>query len=158
MTSSPHRITHVFLDDLTLAGQTDTVRSEREVAIADLTAENYFALEDDAEGGPYSLYLALSESRLVMNIQSKNGENPARIALPLKPLKTVIRDYFLICESYKEVVKLADTRKIEAVDMGRRGVHNEGSEMLKALLEPRVKMDFDTARRLFALICVLHLK
>lgn len=158
MTTSPHRIDHVFLDDLTLAGQTETMRCEREVAIADLTAENYFSLEDSTTEGPYSLYLALSENRLVINVQCPQGTTQARIALPLKPLKTVIRDYFMICESYKEVVNMADTRKMEAVDMGRRGVHNEGAETLKELLEPRAKIDFDTARRLFALICVLHLK
>lgn len=150
-------IATIVLDSLTLAGVSGKIQSEREVAIADLIAENYFALQEGAVSGPYALTLTLSENRLIIDVAAQ-GQAAARIPLPLKPLRTIIRDYFLICESYAKVVEAADPRKVEAIDMGRRGVHNEGSELLKELLEPEVRVDFDTARRLFSLICVLHMK
>lgn len=157
MTDILYRIEKISLDDITLAGISDKIRNERDVAIADIIAENYFAMLGEGEEGPYSLYLALSENRLRLDVTTAN-QITKRVLLPLKPLRTIIRDYFLICESYAKVVEAADPRKVEAIDMGRRGVHNEGSELLKLLLEPQVKVDFDTARRLFALICVLHMK
>lgn len=157
MTDILYRIEKISLDDITLAGISDKIRNERDVAIADIIAENYFAMLGEGEEGPYSLHLALSENRLRLDVTTAN-QITKRVLLPLKPLRTIIRDYFLICESYAKVVEAADPRKVEAIDMGRRGVHNEGSELLKLLLEPQVKVDFDTARRLFALICVLHMK
>lgn len=158
MTHTPHHfIEKILLDPVTLAGITEKIRNEREVVIADLIAENSFILPQGSSDGPYALYLSLSENRLIMDIEAA-GQMISRVVLPLKPLRAIVRDYFFICESYDKVVQAADPRKIEAIDMGRRGLHNEGSELLKELLEPEAIVDFDTARRLFSLICVLHMK
>ncbi len=154
-----HNFSHintVTLDETTLGSVTAKIRHEREVAIADLIADNAFSLPGKA-AGPYGLHLALSDNRLLIDITA-NEQFASRIPLPLTPFRTIIRDYFLICESYAKVVGAADPRKVEAIDMGRRGIHNEGSELLKELLQPEISMNFDTARRLFSLICVLHMK
>jgi uncharacterized protein (UPF0262 family) len=154
----PHnRIEAVILDDATLGSVSAKIRHEREVVTADLIADNNFSLQESQPEGPYSLHLALSENRLLLDV-SASGQPATRVTLPLKPLRAIIRDYFLICESYTKVLEASDPRKVEAIDMGRRGVHNEGSELLKELLQPEITVDFDTARRLFSLICVLHMK
>lgn len=129
---------------------------ERSVAIADLLDENVFEPLCMADG-PYHIILGVSDGRLVLDVHSAGGKK-ARVLLSIAPLRGIIRDYFLICESYYESLKAASCGKIEAIDMGRRGVHNEGSELLQEVLKDRIKVDFATARRLFTLICVLHMK
>ena len=129
---------------------------ERNVAIADLLDENTFepmCMQD----GPYDIVLGVSDGRLVLDVNSVSGKT-SRVLLSIAPLRGIIRDYFMICESYYDALKDASCGKIEAIDMGRRGVHNEGSELLQEVLKDRIIVDFPTARRLFTLICVLHLK
>lgn len=129
---------------------------ERNVAMADLTAENVFEPVCMTDG-PYDVHLKIEDGRLVLEITSAGGKE-ARVVLSVAPLRRVIRDYFMIFDSYHKALVSANPSKIEAIDMGRRGVHNEGSEQVQVLLQDRIKVDFATARRLFTLICVLHIK
>ena len=133
------------------------VEHERAVAIYDLLEENYFAPVGDYEG-PYALHLSLEDNRLQFDIRSQDGEGILKVPLPLQPFRSIVKDYFMICESYYSAIKKSTPSQIEAIDMGRRGLHNEGSELLRERLAGRVDLDFDTARRLFTLICVLHIR
>jgi len=150
------RLIKITLDEASIKKRSKEAEHEKSVAIADLLDENQFQ-PMCMSGGPYSLHLSIAEGRLIFDIESEQGSK-ARAALSIAPLRGVIRDYFMICESYYEALKNAGTRKVEAIDMGRRGVHNEGSEELQSMLKERIKVDFPTARRLFTLICVLHIK
>ena len=155
--NSRFRIAELVLDEHTVTRRSPDVEHERKVAIFDLLEENSFAPEG-SDGGPYLLHLAIEENRLVFDIKLENGDDHGKIILSLSPFRKIIKDYFLICESYYDAIKTAAPAQIEAIDMGRRGLHNEGSELLKARLTGKVEIDFDTARRLFTLICVLHIK
>ena len=148
-----HRLKAVEIDEGSLAATSRDVEHERQVAIFDLLESNYFEPEG-ADGGPYDLAIALVDNRLALDIRGPNYER--RMLLSLSPLRGVIRDYFLICESYYEAIRHSSPGQIEAIDMGRRGMHNEGSEKLRERLEGKVATDLDTARRLFTLICALH--
>ncbi len=128
---------------------------ERRVAIADLLDSNTF-VPADSEAGPYALRLAIEDQRLVFDIKRENGDPVRMFVFSLGPLRRIIKDYFLMCESYYAAVRNAPLGQIEAIDMGRRGVHNEGSELLRERLHGKIEVDFDTARRLFTLICALH--
>jgi uncharacterized protein (UPF0262 family) len=152
-----NHIASVTLDKATLGTATPKLQHERALAIAELIEGSYFSPKE-AITGPYHLTFALLENRLVIAIDSAGEAGHTKIALPLKPLKMIIKDYNFICESYAKALETADPRKIEAIDMGRRGLHNEASELLSELLEDKVALDFDTARRLFTLIVVLHMK
>ncbi len=154
---SNFRIAELVLDEKTVVRRSPDVEHERKVAIFDLLEENNFA-PVGSPGGPYVLHLAIEESRLVFDVKLDGGEPHGRIMLSLTPFRKIIKDYFLICESYYDAIKTAAPAQIEAIDMGRRGLHNEGSQLLKDRLSGKVEMDFDTARRLFTLICVLHIK
>ena len=150
-----HRLASVELDSESIGKADENVEHERRVAIADLLEANMFRPEG-AEAGPYALRLAIEEQRLVFDVKTEAGE-PVRIfVFSLGPLRRIMKDYFLICESYYDAVRDAPLGQIEAIDMGRRGVHNEGSSLLKERLEGKIEVDFDTARRLFTLICALH--
>ena len=149
------RLVAIELDDESIGRGTPDIEHERAVAIYDLIEENHFAPVDDA-GGPYRLALSIVEKRLVFDITDEAGTKIAAHMLSLSPFRKIVKDYFLICESYYQAIKTASPSQIEAIDMGRRGVHNEGSETLIKRLEGKVDIDFDTARRLFTLICVLH--
>ena len=152
---SDHRLSSVDLDPVSLPAATAEIEHERRVAIFDLVEKNSFE-PSGAEGGPYRLKLSLLDTKLVFDIE---GPDFARShGLSLTPLKGVIRDYILICDSYYEAIRTATPDKIEAIDMGRRGVHDEGSRTLQERLDGKVSVDFATARRLFTLICVLHWK
>ncbi|MDE3059942.1 MAG: UPF0262 family protein [Pseudomonadota bacterium] len=153
---SSEKIIKITLDEESIGQRSVEAEHEKTIAITDLLHENSFQ-PLCMKGGPYSLHLSVSEGRLIFDLTSETGET-AKAVLPVTPLKRLIRDYFLICESYYEALKKAQPHKLEAIDMGRRGVHNEGAEALQTLLENRMKVDFKTARRLFTLICVLHLK
>ena len=147
------RLRSVVLDEGSLPPAGKAVDDERQQAISDLLEENTFRPEG-GEGGPYDLRLALIEQRLAFDVSGPGYAK--RHLLSLTPFKGVIRDYFLICESYNEAIRTSSPGQIEAVDMGRRGLHNEGSELLRERLAGKVETDLDTARRLFTLICALH--
>jgi uncharacterized protein (UPF0262 family) len=151
------RLVAVTLDEETIGRSNPDVEHERQVAIYDLLELNSFAPEGHS-GGPYTLHLSITGSRLVFDIRDQNGKPVVAHLLSLNPLRRIVKDYHLICDSYYEAIRTATPDKIEAIDMGRRGVHDEGSRILMERLKGKVAMDFDTARRLFTLICVLHWK
>jgi uncharacterized protein (UPF0262 family) len=151
------RIATITLDDGGIKHRSMEAEHERTVAVADLLGENVFEPKG-MKCGPYEVTLRMEEGRLVFDIYSPEAMKKSKVALSVQPLKTIIRDYFLICESYYEALKNASKGKIEAIDMGRRGVHNEGAEKLKELLEGKIRVDNQTSRRLFTLICVLQIK
>jgi uncharacterized protein (UPF0262 family) len=157
MTSLNHLI-EINLDEAGLAAPTPEVDQERKVAIFDLLEENAFALEKSEAPGPYKLNLAVRDRRLVFDVKTKTDDPAGEFHLSLSPFRQIIRDYFAICESYFTAVKTLPPSQIEAIDMGRRGVHNEGARVLKERLEGKVEIDDLTSRRLFTLICVLHFK
>lgn len=154
---SDYRISSIELDERTVVRRTREIEQEREIAIYDLLEANVFK-PIDSGGGPYKLILSVEDSRLVFDIHLEDGGEHGRVQLSLSPLRKVIKDYFLICESYFKAIRNAPPSQIETLDMSRRGVHNEGSEILKERLAEKIEVDFDTARRLFTLLCVLHLK
>ncbi|MCV0395984.1 MAG: UPF0262 family protein [Rhizobiaceae bacterium] len=149
------RLIDVELDE-SIGRSTPDVEHERAVAIYDLIEENSFRPLGDAGDGPYRLRLSLADSRLVFAVDRENGEPVVTHILSLTPFRRIVKDYFLICESYYEAIKTASPSQIEAIDMGRRGLHNEGSQTLMNRLSGKIEIDFDTARRLFTLVCVLH--
>jgi uncharacterized protein (UPF0262 family) len=153
----PHRLVSVTLDENSIGRSSPDVEHERAVAIYDLIEQNSFAPVDH-DGGPYLLNLSLAENRLVFDIRMPDGEPIMAHMLSLSPFKRIIKDYFLICDSYYEAIRTATPDRIEAIDMGRRGLHDEGSRILQERIKRKVTVDFDTARRLFTLICVLHWK
>jgi uncharacterized protein (UPF0262 family) len=155
--ASPFRLVAVELDERTVVRRTREIEQEREIAIYDLLEANSFAPRDSA-GGPYRLVLAVEENRLVFHIALDDNAPHGRIALSLTPFRRIIKDYFLICDSYFKAIPNAPAHQIEALDMGRRGLHDEGSVILRERLEGKIDVDFDTARRLFTLLCVLHLR
>lgn len=157
--SARDRLAEIELDDSGLPAPTAEVEQERRIAIFDLLEENNFRLGDRAAAeGPYKLTLAVRERRLVFDVRGESGAPAAEFHLSLTPFRQIIKDYFAICESYFDAVKRLPPSQIEAIDMGRRGVHNEGARVLKERLEGKVALDDDTARRLFTLVCVLHFK
>lgn len=156
MTKGDNRLIDVVLDENSIGQGTPDIEHERAVAIFDLIEENDFHPVGDETGGPYRLSLAVVEQRLVFEIRRESGDPVVTHMLSLTPFKRVIKDYFMICESYYEAIRTASPSQIEAIDMGRRGLHNEGTQTLKDRLDGKIEMDFDTARRLFTLICVLH--
>jgi uncharacterized protein (UPF0262 family) len=149
------RLIDVELDE-TIGRSTPDVEHERAVAIFDLIEENSFCPVGDEGAGPYRLRISLIESRLIFAIARENGEQVVTHILSLTPLRKVVKDYFMICESYYEAIRASSPSKIEAIDMGRRGLHNEGSQALMDRLSGKLDVDFDTARRIFTLVCVLH--
>ncbi|PTX54173.1 uncharacterized protein (UPF0262 family) [Litoreibacter ponti] len=147
----------VRIDDSGLPTPTPEIEQERKVAIFDLLEQNSFALpQDGAPEGPYKLELAIRERRLVFDVQTEADEKAVEFHLSLGPFRQVVKDYFQICESYFDAVKKLSPAQIETIDMARRGIHNEGAQVLMERLEGKAEVDSDTARRLFTLICVLH--
>ncbi|HEV7252823.1 MAG TPA: UPF0262 family protein [Mesorhizobium sp.] len=142
--------------DATFPRSTPDVEHERAVAIFDLIEENSFLPVGDTGSGPYKLKLSLNDGRLHFTVLRETGEPVATHILSLGPFRKVVKDYFLICESYYDAIRAGHPSRIEAIDMGRRGLHNEGSRVLQSRLDGKVVVDFGTARRLFTLICVLH--
>lgn len=156
--SDTNRLVAVNLDDSGLAAPTPEVEQERRVALFDLLEENSFGLVgENAPEGPYVLDLSIEEGRLVMAV-SADGTPVVAHHLSLSPFNQVIKDYFQICASYFDAVKKLPPAQIEAIDMGRRGIHNEGAALLTERLEGKFIVDNQTSRRLFTLICVLHFK
>ncbi|MBT8460358.1 MAG: UPF0262 family protein [Boseongicola sp.] len=154
------KIVQIDIDDSALAPPTPEIEQERRVAVFDLLEDNSFVVPA-REGravpeGPYRLHLAIRERRLVFDVQTEAEEPAAEFHLALGPFRQVVKDYFQICESYFDAVKKLPPSQIEAIDMARRGIHNEGARVLQERLEGKAEVDTDTARRLFTLICVLH--
>jgi len=149
------RLIDVELDD-TIGRSTPDVEHERAVAIFDLIEENSFRPINDTGEGPYRLRLSLVEARLVFAISRESGEDVVTHILSLTPFRRIVKDYYMICESYYQAIRNSTPSQIEAIDMGRRGLHNDGSQTLKDRLAGKIEVDFGTARRLFTLICVLH--
>ena len=154
---STQRLVKIALDEGSIGRSSPDIEHERAVAIYDLLEQNSFAPigHDD---GPYALHLSISENRLVFDIRLEDGSPVMAHLLSLTPLRRIVKDYFMICDSYYKAIRTATPNQIEAIDMGRRGLHNEGSELLMERLKEKIGVDFDTARRLFTLICVLHWK
>jgi len=154
------RISKIDIDDTGLPTPTPEVEQERKVAVFDLLEDNSFSLtaRDQAASpeGPFHLNLAIRERRLVIDVALENGTPFAQFMLSLGPFRQVVKDYYQICGSYFDAVKRLPPSQIEAIDMARRGIHNEGARILQDRLDGKVEMDIDTARRLFTLICVLH--
>jgi uncharacterized protein (UPF0262 family) len=151
------RLVAIVLDEASIGRASPDVEHERAIAIYDLVEENRFEpLGDD--GGPYALRIALVESRLVFEVTREDGAPVITHLLSLTPFRRVVKDYFLVCESYYAAIKTESPARIEAIDMGRRGLHNDGSTLLIERLKDKIAVDFDTARRLFTLICALHWK
>jgi len=160
--SSDHRLIGIELDNDGLPAPTPEVEQERRVAIFDLLEHNVFALPGrdgtPAPDGPFHLTLAIRDHRLVFDIADDAKAPLAQFHLSLSPFRQVIKDYFQICESYYDAVKRLPAGQIEAIDMGRRGIHNEGSRLLTERLTGKIETDMETARRLFTLICVLQFR
>jgi uncharacterized protein (UPF0262 family) len=153
----PKRLVKLTLDEATMGAPSRDIEHERAVAVYDLLEENSFAPVGH-DGGPYCLVLQVVENRLVFDIRTESGDAVIAHHLSLSPFRRLVKDYFLVCESYYQAIRAATPSHIEAIDMGRRALHNEGSELLQERLKDKVAIDFDTARRLFTLLTVLHWK
>ncbi len=153
------RLIEVTLDDADLPAPTSEMQQERKVALFDLLENNAFALpprgDREAPAGPYRLHLAMRERRLVFDITTRDREKVAEFHLSLTPFRPVVKDYFQICDAYFDAVRNLPPSRIEAIDMGRRGIHDEGARLVMERLEGKIRMDRMTARRLFTLICAL---
>ena len=153
----PTRLVGVTLDDSSIDRASADVEHERATAIWDLIEENHFAPVGH-DGGPWRLTIGMVENRLAFDIRDDAGTPVAVHLLSLSPFRRIVKDYFFVCESYFAAIRTATPSQIEAIDMGRRGLHNEGSQVLIDRLAGKVEIDFDTARRIFTLICSLHWK
>jgi uncharacterized protein (UPF0262 family) len=152
------RIAQITLDERLVVRRSPEVEHERAVAIFDLLEANHFAPVGGARG-PFTVHLSLRDGRtLVIDITGAGRRPLVPVTLPLSPFRTLIKDYFTVCESYFEAIKRASPSQIEAIDMGRRALHDEGSELLRERLAAKIEVDQETARRLFTLICVLHIR
>lgn len=155
------RITHIELDEATILWRNADIEQERRIAIFDLIEDNVFKpvrAFAAGHGGPYQLRLSVRDGRLLMEIADEAGAQLETLVLGLARFRRPIREYFAICESYYQAIRKATPQEIETIDMARRGVHNEAAEMLVERLEGKIDTDFPTARRLFTLICVLHIR
>ena len=152
---SEHYLVAVELDQDSIGKADANVEHERRVAIADLLDGNVFA-PNGSDAGPYALRLAIEDQRLVFDVKLQTGAPVHVFVFSLGPLRRILKDYLMMCDSYYEAVRDSTLAQIEAIDMGRRGVHNEGSSILKERLSGKIEVDFATSRRLFTLICALH--
>ena len=152
-----NRIVGVTLDEESIGRSGPDIEHERAIAIYDLIEQNLFA-PDGAEGGPFTLHIGITGNRLMFDIRKQDGAPVVTHLLSLTPFRGIVKDYFMICDSYYQAIRTATPDKIEAIDMGRRGIHDEGSRTLQERLKGKVRLDFETARRLFTLITVLHWK
>ena len=158
---SDARLIHIELDQHSIIWRNADIEQERRIAIFDLLEGNSFApqrIHDDGYAGPYRLTLRVEEGRLAFDVHRENGDPLESVILGLGRFRRPIKDYFAICDSYFQAIKQSTTAQIETIDMARRGIHNEASELLMERLQGKIEVDFDTARRLFTLICVLHIK
>ncbi|MEQ8734907.1 MAG: UPF0262 family protein [Rhodospirillaceae bacterium] len=157
--ASQNSILKMTLDENSFLRRRPEVEHERAVALFDLLECNQFELiGEDASPGPYHINLALAEDRLVFAVATPEEKQIKDISLPVRSFRSLIKDYFLICESYFDAIKTMSPTQIEAIDMGRRALHNEGATMLQDRLGEQVRLDYATSRRLFTLLCVLHMR
>ncbi len=154
MSDPQSRLIAVTLDDESIGRASPDVEHERAVAIYDLIEDNHFVLV--RHPGPYQLVLSLVERRLIFDVRDDSGTPLVTHALSLTPFRKIVKDYALVCESYHQAIRVASPSRIEAIDMGRRALHNEGSQILQERLQGKIELNLDTARRLFTLISVLH--
>jgi len=152
-----HRLAAITLDEKTLVRRKPEAEHERAIAIYDLIEENFFRPEGDFVG-PYDLTIRLEDNRLVLLIKDQGNGKEEEFGLAMSPFRSIIKDYFMICESYYSAIKRSTPSQIEAIDIGRRGLHNEGSDLLKERLAGKIEVDRETARRLFTLMCILHIR
>ena len=151
-----HFIAELHIDDSSLPVTSVDMQHERRVAIFDLLEENAFR-PTESESGPYTVTISLKDGkRLVFDVMRTNGADRGKFTVSLVPFRRIIKDYFMICESYHNAIRTATSAQIEAIDMGRRGLHNEGSRLLSDSLRNQVEIGFNTSRRIFTLICALH--
>jgi uncharacterized protein (UPF0262 family) len=155
--SSKARLTAIRLDESSIRRGNSNIEHEREVAIFDILEANHFALEG-RDDGPYTLDLSIVEDRLVFAVGQEGSEDTFTFVLSLTPLRRILKDYFLVCETYYQAIRTAPPSRIQGIDMGRRALHDEGSRVLTERLKGKIAVDTDTARRLFTLICALHWK
>lgn len=155
--SDKTRINAIFLDEQTVVNRSPQVEHERKVAIYDLLENNHFALIDGPEG-PYNLHLSIEENRLAFDVRDTDEKPIKRFMLALSPFRAIVREYLMVCDSYYKAIKTSSPSQIEAIDMGRRGLHNDGSDVLEQRLKDKADLDHNTARRLFTLVCVLHIR
>ncbi|PHR93224.1 MAG: hypothetical protein COA69_04545 [Robiginitomaculum sp.] len=155
MTDADHYITELHIDPQSLPVTSPEMEHERRVAIFDLLEENEFK-PLDSPSGPYVVNIVLNDDRLILNVMRTNGAARGDYSLSVKPFRRIIKDYFMICEAYHDAIRTATSAQIEAIDMGRRGLHNEGSRLLSDSLRNTIEVDFNTSRRFFTLICALH--
>jgi uncharacterized protein (UPF0262 family) len=153
----PQRIAEITLDQRTVVRRSPEIEHERAIAITDLLKENRFTPESGL-AGPFHLHLAVEENRLTMAIRNPADGSSETVVLPLAPFRRIVKDYFLVCGSYYDAIRGRRLAQVEAIDVGRRSLHDEGSALLAERLAGKVTIDHDTARRLFTLICVLHLR
>ena len=151
------RVVAIELDNSSIVRWGPEVEHERDVAVFDLLERNSFQLVDGFEG-PYRLLLSLRETNLVITVTGVDDAASTEVTLAVRPLRRIIKDYFLICDSYYKAIKASMPSRIEAIDMARRGLHDEGAELLREALLGKIAMDGNTARRLFTLVCVLHIR
>jgi uncharacterized protein (UPF0262 family) len=149
------RLIDITLDQKSIARGNANIEHEREVAIFDLLEANTFALEG-RDDGPYKLILGIADDKLMLSVTSDNDQPIVTHMLSLTPLRRIMKDYFIVCDSYYQAIRSAPPSRIQSIDMGRRGLHDEGSRILSERLTGKVTLDHDTARRLFTLICALH--
>lgn len=154
---SEQRLIDVILDERTVVRRNPDIVQEQKVAIFDLLEENHFA-PLGGHAGPFILHLSVEEDRIVFGIRDQDNNGLMAVNLPTSPFRKLIKEYFLVCESYFEAIKTASPSRIEAIDIGRRGLHDEGSDRLRERLQDKIEIDFHTARRLFTLVCVLHIR
>jgi len=155
---SQNRIVAVTLDEESIGRSGPDIEHERAIAIYDLIEQNLFALDGHEARGPFTLHVGITGNRLMFDIRREDGTPVVAHLLSLTPFRRIVKDYFMICDSYYQAIRTATPDKIEAIDMGRRGIHDEGSRTLQERLKGKVRVDFETARRLFTLITVLHWK
>ena len=151
---SDNRLVKGDLDDAGMPRRSAEAEQERAIAIYDLLEENFFRLHE--QSGPYHLCLRLEGRHVHFDIREVTDESLIQFFMAMGPLRRLMRDYFHVCDTYYDAIRTKSPSQIQAIDMGRRALHNEGSELLQARLDGKVKTDFQTARRLFTLICVLH--
>jgi uncharacterized protein (UPF0262 family) len=159
MSERPRSIVRIQLDERSFLRRRPEVEHEREVALFDLLEENTFTLKGERVcAPPYHLHLSLREDRLVFDVRDADEAPQKEVVLAIRPFRAVIKDYFLVCESYFDAIKTSSPTQIEAIDVGRRALHNEGAQMLAERLRDHVELDYDTSRRFFTLLCILHMR
>lgn len=155
MTENVRRLLAVTLDEASIGRGNADQEHERMIAIYDLIEDSNFALPG-REDGPYALHIAIHDKKLALDVRSADGQSVVTHIISLTPFRRILRDYFSVCESYYAAIRTATPAQIEAIDMGRRGLHNDGAHLFAERLEGKVECDFDTARRLFTLLTALH--